>query len=134
MSGRLSLLVASLATVIGGLAATTVPTDSKAYFDFETVQLTDKSLSLLDSNTAALFRFYNETDTSANPTNGSACKVFPGDVSWPSNRTWETLNKVLGKNALIKTIPLAAPCYDAWDYNSTQCASLTANWTNSYLQ
>jgi hypothetical protein len=135
MSGRLSLLVVSLASAIGGLAATTVSTDSTAYFEFETVQLTDESLSTLDSNTAALFRFYNETDTSANLAKRSACKVFPGDPSWPSNSTWETVNRVLGNNALIKTIPLAAPCYDAWgDYNLTECDRLTANWTNSYLQ
>ena len=139
MSGRLSLLVMGLVASVNAItkpAADVVGTDDNTLFEFETVQLTDESLSILDGDTAALFQFYNETDTSADIANRAvdACKVFPGDASWPSSRTWETLNVALGNNALIKTIPLAAPCYESWGYDQAECASLTTNWTNSYLQ
>ena len=62
-----------------------------------------------------------------------ACKVFPGDPSWPDDSTWSLLNQSTG-GAVIKTIPIAAPCYPGLFYNSDECAYVTAQWTNSSLQ
>lgn len=140
-----SLLVASLyfvfatATLIASsTAATVVPIDNTTYFKYEAVQLTDDCLSALDNNTAALFQFGDTdvTDISANLTrrSSSSCRIFPGDKSWPSDFIWNTLNWVLGNNALTKSVPLASPCYYGFYYNQAKCAALTANWTNSYLQ
>lgn len=135
---RLLTVAAFLATAnaITTPLEATVEAGSKAWFGFETVQLTDDSLAGLDSATAALFQFYDETESPANAARSSAatCKVFPGDAAWPSSKTWNTLSSAVGKGALIKTIPLAAPCYNSWGYNQAECADLTANWTNSYLQ
>ena len=139
MTGSLRLLAVGSALAIaaasspGTSVAGVAVADTPSYFDFERVQLTAGSLAALGSD-AELFRFYNEADTSTKLTSEGACKVFPGDASWPSDATWETFNGALGNNALIKTVPLAAPCYNAWDYDQAKCASLTANWTSSYLQ
>jgi hypothetical protein len=120
MAGVLGLLAlsqyigAALAVAIGSSpAAEVVAAKNQAYFDFEKVQLTSTSLERLGSD-AGLFAFYEESHKLANRANGSACKAFPGDAAWPSDATWETLNGALGNNALIKTIQLAAPCYNSW--------------------
>jgi hypothetical protein len=140
MSQRFRFLTAASlfasANALTKLIETTVQAGSNAWFEFETVQLTDQNLAALDSSTAALFQFYNETDSSATVarSSGSTCKVFPGDAAWPSNHTWQTLSTAVGNDALIKAIPLAAPCYNSWGYDQAECADLTANWTNSYLQ
>jgi hypothetical protein len=141
MAGVLGLLAlsqyigAALGVAIGSSpAAEVIAAKNKAYFDFEKVQLTSTSLERLGSD-AGLFAFYDETQKLANRAKGSACKVFPGDAAWPSDVTWDTLNGALGNNALIKTVPLAVPCYNSWGkYDQDKCASLTANWTSSYLQ
>ncbi|KID64634.1 FAD-binding, type 2, partial [Metarhizium hybridum] len=39
------------------------------------------------------------------------CKAFPGDQNWPSDETWQKLNKTLG-GVLIKSVPLAVACLD----------------------
>lgn len=115
-------------------AAAVVATNDSKYFGFEAIQATSDSVSTLGS-AGGLFQFYNEADTSsATVANERDCKVFPGDAALPSELSWESLNRALGNNALIKTIPLAAPCYDAWDYDQDECAGLTVNWTNSHLQ
>ena len=131
-------LIASSTDDVQTAAATVVPIDNTTYFKYETVQLTDDCLSTLDNNTAALFQFDDTdvTEISANLTRRSTslCRIFPGDKSWPSDFIWNTLDWVLGNNALIKTVPLASPCYYGFYYNQAKCDALTANWTNSYLQ
>lgn len=56
--------------------------------------------------------------------------AFPGDPMWPSDIVWDVFDLLLG-GALIKTKPLASPCYtDFGDYDAEQCEWLTANWSN----
>lgn len=91
------------------------------------------STALIPANIVSLFDFDTEVDVTAR-SSGQQCRVFPGDTAWPLDVVWNFLDLVLGKGALIKTVPLAAPCYNGYHYNQTKCAALTANWTNSYLQ
>jgi hypothetical protein len=108
-----------------------ITTDSTAFFGFEKAQLTEETLSSLDS----VFQFDNGEDSNLGGRGASpACKVYPGDSNWPSATAWATFGEAVGHNALIKTVPLAAPCYNGPYYNAAKCAALTANWTSSYLQ
>jgi hypothetical protein len=108
-----------------------VTTETTALFGFEKAQLTEETLSTLDT----VFHFDNGDDSildgrGASPT----CKVFPGDSAWPSTAAWTKLGQAVGQNALIKTVPLASPCYNGAYYNAAKCSALVANWTSSYLQ
>ncbi|RDA92316.1 hypothetical protein CP533_3265 [Ophiocordyceps camponoti-saundersi (nom. inval.)] len=61
------------------------------------------------------------------------CKPGPGDAGWPSRVTWAALNRTLD-GALIRTVPLAAPCYKSWGvYDAEKCHSVTVNWTKPAL-
>lgn len=106
------------------------------YFDFEALQLTEEGLSNLDSNTSALFQFDDIEGTADNLEKRSpgSCRVFPGDSFWPADSIWDIFNSVLGNDALIKTVPLASPCYYGPNYNAEKCANLFATWTNSTIQ
>ncbi|KAK1634512.1 FAD binding domain-containing protein [Colletotrichum phormii] len=59
------------------------------------------------------------------------CKVYPGDSSWPSDEAWAALNERV-ENRLLKPRPQAAACYNGPEYDEAACATMTANWTNSY--
>lgn len=117
------------------VAAETVTVDANAtYFKFETVQLTNDSLSELNASTLALFGFSDEEATvDLTERSTSSCRVSPEDKLWPNTLVWSLFNLLLG-NALIKTVPLASPCYNGQYYDAGKCADLTANWTNSNIQ
>jgi hypothetical protein len=128
-------------------AATTVPADSSAgaaLFPVEAVQLTDDVLRVADSQTEevdilALFGFENSTNTTAaarRAKRSGACKAFPGDWNYPKSLVWSIFDLLLG-GALIKTTPVAAPCYktSAWnDYDETKCADISARFMTAELQ
>ncbi|KAJ6111988.1 FAD linked oxidase N-terminal [Penicillium sp. IBT 18751x] len=100
-------------------------------FTNEQLQLTEQILSTAAPNHTALFDFAKNSSLSARA--HSACKVFPGDVAWPSKFVWALFDELLG-GALIKTVPLAAACYSSWpEYDSDECATITTDWTNSNL-
>ncbi len=126
---------ATSATPVATAVPDVVVAEDTTYFNYESVQLTNDSLSQLNESNAALFQFDNSTeaDESLRKRSGS-CKVFPGDAFWPADFVWSILNLVLGKNALIKTVPLGAPCYAGKYYNAAKCATLYSNWTNSFTQ
>lgn len=116
------------------VAAETVAVDTNAtYFDFETVQLTNNSLSELNASTLALFGFSDEEASVNTERSTASCRVSPGDKLWPNTLVWSLFDLLLGK-ALIKTVPLASPCYNGQYYDAGKCADLTANWTNSNIQ
>jgi hypothetical protein len=127
-------------------AATTVSTDSPAgvaLFSAEAVQLTDEALQAAsaqaNSSTDVLALFGFENSTSAANTRRLAqrsgkCKVFPGDWNYPSSLVWNIFDLLLG-GALIKTTPVAAPCYkDFGVYDEAKCADITARFTTANLQ
>ncbi|SPO03146.1 related to isoamyl alcohol oxidase [Cephalotrichum gorgonifer] len=62
------------------------------------------------------------------------CRSFPGDESWPSEDVWNNFNELLGENALIRTVPLAAVCYNSWGvYDEEKCASLREEFGDPYV-
>jgi hypothetical protein len=128
-------------------AAATVSTDSSAgvaLFPKEAVQLTDAALETADSQTtdvdvAALFGFENDdeaTSVAKRAIKSGQCKAFPGDSKYPKEILWSVFDRLLG-GALIKTTPIAAPCYkkSPWnDYDEAKCADISARFTTSDLQ
>jgi hypothetical protein len=123
-----------------GVAATANTSDlTSALFPYETIQLTDEivtNMTNINLTNASLFAFdiANETGVGARA-NSSPCKVFPGDQAWPSPLVWWIFDLLLG-DRLIKTTPLAAPCYNDWPAveNAAECTYITDEWTNSTLQ
>lgn len=117
-------------------AAAAVVNDS-SYLPAETLQLTDAAIANLTSlslTNISLFEFGDSSSTASKRAATGECKIFPGDSEWPADSTWDVLNLLTGE-ALIKTVPLASPCYDDWgNYNADECAYLTDQWTNSSLQ
>ncbi|KAK6833641.1 hypothetical protein PG987_008335 [Apiospora arundinis] len=115
---------------------TRVSTDSAAgasWFEYEKHQLTQDALEGLrarssEPKVADLIAF----DTSPDLQPGE-CRTFPGDNSWPSESEWSDLNDLLD-GSLIRTVPIAAPCYNDWGvYNKEQCDAITNQFSNPYL-
>lgn len=96
-------------------------------FDFEKIKLTANAVPSKYTN---LFAF-----NTSGPTIGSGeCKVFPGDAAWPSPEEWDAFDELLD-GALLKTVPIAAPCYQNWGvYDAGKCEALIGNWTSPYTQ
>jgi hypothetical protein len=124
-------------------AATIVPTDSPAgaaLFPAEAVQLTEEALKLANDQTdevdvVALFGFENSTAAAAkNARRSGACKAFPGDKNYPKKLVWNVFDLLLG-GALIKTTPVAAPCYrSSGVYDEAKCAGISKKFTTAELQ
>jgi hypothetical protein len=125
-------------------AATTVPSGSSAGVDLfksETVQLTDEVLRKIDAQTdgadvLALVGFEVDTDSAiaSQSRHSGACKVFPGDGNYPQPETWSLFDVLLG-GALIKTKPIAAPCYKSSGvYDEVKCADVSKRFTIADLQ
>ncbi|KAL1628381.1 hypothetical protein SLS54_001954 [Diplodia seriata] len=93
-------------------------------FDWEKVQLLDSSLGS---------RSVHALDGPSRRAANASCKAFPGDAAWPSESQWAALNETL-EGALIKSVPHASVCYEGPYYDEASCATITANWTNSYIQ
>lgn len=115
---RLSLLSCAL------LAASPVAHAAVDLFDWEKIQLSDSSLHSLDKPRDLEGPFRRAVN--------SSCKVFPGDAAWPSDSQWAALNETV-EGALIKSVPHASVCYEGPYYDEATCATITANWTNSYI-
>ncbi|KKY20385.1 putative fad binding domain-containing protein [Diplodia seriata] len=92
-------------------------------FDWEKVQLLDSSLGS---------RSVHALDGPSRRAANASCKAFPGDAAWPSESQWAALNETL-EGALIKSVPHASVCYEGPYYDEASCATITANWTNSYI-
>ncbi|KAF6838655.1 FAD binding domain-containing protein [Colletotrichum musicola] len=111
--------------------------DAVEPFEEELVQLTDAvlaNLSELQLSSVSLFQFDDECSVEEKPIGARAqgrCKTFPGDFLWPHDIVWKLFDVLLG-GALVKTVPIAAPCYDSFGMkNPAECAFLTANWGNN---
>jgi hypothetical protein len=117
-------------------AVEAIAVDHPTYFQYESAQLAESGLSNSLKRLLRSFNFdnYESPPSIARRTLSGSCKVFPGDSSWPADSVWETFDQILGHTALIKTVPLASPCYNGKYYDAAICAQLTANWTSSYLQ
>ncbi|KAF6834701.1 FAD binding domain-containing protein [Colletotrichum plurivorum] len=111
--------------------------DTVESFEEELVQLTDAvlaNLTELQLSSVSLFQFGDDSSVEGRPIEARAqgrCKTFPGDFLWPHDIIWKLFDVLLG-GALVKTVPIAAPCYDSFGVkNPSECAFLTANWGNN---
>ncbi|RAH43074.1 FAD-dependent oxidoreductase [Aspergillus brunneoviolaceus CBS 621.78] len=64
-------------------------------------------------------------------TTSSQCRCMPSDPCWPTTSEWSHFNSTVG-GRLIKTVPLAAPCFDP-NYNAADCQYLRDEWTQPAL-
>ncbi|KAJ9612185.1 hypothetical protein H2200_003782 [Cladophialophora chaetospira] len=71
--------------------------------------------------------------TQAAPSAYESCKCAPTDPCWPSASEWVAFNKTVS-GRLIKTVPVAAPCYKGPYYNAAACADIEARWSDSVFQ
>lgn len=60
------------------------------------------------------------------------CKVFPGDVNWPSRWLWTGLDLVT-RGGLIQPDPLSHVCYanGTDEVDGTACTSLAEDWNTA---
>ena len=99
--------------------------------------LTDLQLSSID-----LFSFDGGNGTASDASIASrsycasgSCKAYPGDARYPSEIIWDVFGLLVGRHALIKTVPIAAPCYTNWGVEDAErCSFVRNNWANdSYM-
>ncbi|RDL36373.1 FAD-binding protein [Venustampulla echinocandica] len=123
-----------------GLAATAatyllLPGATADPLPFERIQLHERDIASL-GKASSLLSFGDapvaDPATSHRRAPPTGCKVFPGDKKWPADKAWSNFNNTLN-GALIKTVPLAAPCYAGPNYDANRCSYVTANWANSSL-
>ncbi|KAJ4416694.1 hypothetical protein N0V82_006603 [Gnomoniopsis sp. IMI 355080] len=121
---------------VSTVAAAAAVVNNSNHLPAETLQLTDAviaNLTSLSLTNISLFDFGDSSSTAPKRAAAAECKTFPGDSGWPADLTWDVLNLMTGE-ALIKTVPLASPCYDDWGkYDVDECAYVTNQWTNSSL-
>jgi len=109
-------------------------------FGFEKKQfdglLTGANGTGLDAaNLTALFGFEKTSQSSRKPGDRPRCKAYPGTPEWPPAIVWKAFDLILG-GALVKTVPLAAPCFNSWpsERNDTRCAFINAHWKEFRFQ
>lgn len=140
-------MAAFLAVVLGPnqslAAAATSPllpsscTTPKFTYESPANQLTDSSLTTLHNQTPnSDTSFLDFADSPSQLVSRrsllpqSACKTFPGDPLWPSPGIWSLFNLTLS-GALIKTVPLAAPCYtNTGIYSPSACKTVRESWSD----
>ena len=60
--------------------------------------------------------------------------MFPGDWNYPKINIWSKFDALLG-GALIKTTPIAVPCYKSSGvYDEVKCADVSKRFTIADLQ
>lgn len=142
----LTTLFAAATNLTVAPAVAGVPIDSASsgvdYFPSEAAQLTGDvlaNLTALKLTNASLFEFGDASGGRSpairgrshgrrSDANCPACKAFPGNPGWPSAVEWFILDLLLG-GALIKAVPVAAPCFSDWpQYDPAKCTEITANW------
>jgi hypothetical protein len=121
----------AIAAILAVFVSATTP-KCPPRFAWETAQLTDTTIA---KSSASLFGFGSNaasSDFNSKPATPK-CKALPGDSSWPSKTVWSLFNATLD-GALIKTVPLAAPCYNNWlQHDAATCQSLRDHWNDPHL-
>lgn len=78
--------------------------------------------------------YFGNADVEKRSEDSTNCKALPGDEAWPKDVTWRVLD-IVTDGALIKTVPISAPCYDNFGvYDAGLCQDVTDQFTNSSLQ
>ncbi|RDW67504.1 hypothetical protein BP6252_08900 [Coleophoma cylindrospora] len=120
------------ATITAAAASTVTPKTGQDLFPYETVQLTESNLNPLNASLISLFGFDDVAGANITARNQPKCKTFPGDPLWPQEWVWSIFNVLLG-GSLLKTVPIAAPCYSGPHYDLDRCTIVVNNWTDSAL-
>ncbi|OQN98711.1 hypothetical protein B0A48_15377 [Cryoendolithus antarcticus] len=118
-------------------------------FSWETTSIPPQQLSgTLQSKLGAVGQFlsifeFADVDVSASKTTPPTynlqgpgnCKVFPGDVKWPSPASWAALKLVTG-GALLKPLPQASVCYanTGGSVSAAKCQAMAKSWTDPFAQ
>jgi hypothetical protein len=97
--------------------------------------LTDDVLfNLTDLGLTNISYFYYDEASSVQRRSLGRCKTYPGDLFWPHKIAWQVFDLLVG-GALIKTTPLASPCYDDFGNQDTaKCEAINSKWTDSMMQ
>jgi hypothetical protein len=64
------------------------------------------------------------------------CKVFPGDLQWPSDDDWEALDSATD-GPLLKPLPQAHICYSngtGIPVDNATCQAMTQSWSDPFFQ
>lgn len=99
------------------------------YFEFETAQLTAEVIANLTSNGIANASLFDFTAPVKPSTPKPPCKTYPGTPEWPSELVWRVFDSLVG-GRLVKTVPLAAPCFNGWPEvkDEVKCAVVKSRW------
>ena len=125
---------------IGGIvpAETAITSPSATLLSPETLQLTEAVLDRVASDDLTseyidIFAF--ESNNTIAKRQASSCKTYPGDRLWPSTLIWIVFDLLLGRR-LLKTEPIAAPCYDSeWgSQDLAECNALVSRFTKATTQ
>lgn len=73
------------------------------------------------------------TDLWRRSASSRSCKVFPGDKDWPSSKLWRKLDAIT-EGALDRPDPIGSVCFPGDTYSASECATVTAEWSDSVLQ
>ena len=110
------------------LASTVLAQDSNNLALEEKSATLEARISAYSAEAKALFGFPKSRYPSA-----ATCKTFPTDATWPPESEWSLLNTTTN-GALIKTVPVAAPCYPGALQNQARCSTIASQWGRSDLQ
>lgn len=92
------------------------------------------NLTELKLSGVSLFKFGDYADLGdPKETPSSKCKAFPGDTLYPNQQAWDTLGLLTG-GALIKTVPIGAPCFPGEYYDAVSCQYILDNWSDCDFQ
>lgn len=69
--------------------------------------------------TAAASRFRNTT----------SCRYLPGDLGWPSEDEWSSLNSTVDGRLMVGKPIAQSTCYGAGT-NSRECAAMQSTWSD----
>lgn len=58
---------------------------------------------------------------------------MPGEACWPSEATWRAFNASVD-GRLIRSVPVAATCYDWPLKDEVRCAQMAKMWTDERFQ
>ncbi|QKX62345.1 uncharacterized protein TRUGW13939_09504 [Talaromyces rugulosus] len=75
---------------------------------------------------AVLAASISPTLTAPAPETTRTCRKLPGDSDWPSDASWDSLNRTVG-GRLIKGVPVAQSCYGP-QADEITCSTLQNNW------
>lgn len=109
------------------------------YFEFETAQLTPQVIANLASEGAVDVSPFDFAVPGESSTQKGIprprCKAYPGTPEWPSDLVWKQFDTLLG-GRLVKTVPLAAPCFNSWPQvkDEARCAVVKSRWGTPRFQ